>query len=58
MPKIPRTIKKMEVLKMEAQVNYTELLEREYGQDEMAMKLVRTWRSDGDTDEENQVIVS
>jgi len=31
---------------MEAQINYTELLEREYGQDEMAVKLIADFRTD------------
>jgi len=36
---------------METQINYTELLEREYGQDPMAVRLIAQLRQDGDLDE-------
>jgi hypothetical protein len=42
----------MEVLIMDAQINYTELLEKEYGLDKMAMNLAEVSRQNGHTDEE------
>ena len=41
-----------EVPKMQDQANYTELLEKEYGQDEMAVRLIERCRLDGHTDQE------
>ena len=41
-----------EVPKMQDQTNYTELLEKEYGQDEMAVRLIERCRLDGHTDQE------
>lgn len=39
--------------RMDAQTNWTELLEKEYGADPMAMDLVRHWREEyNETDEE------